>query len=318
MNIIDKTIRAFLSKRENVSPLLRLGIKSLEEVKDEEVFTDDGSLTRFFLGKDSRYKAYARESDCVVLVKSKEINCIVIIEVQSFYHLAMPLRALEYVSGAISRQRKLLERKLRDQIRKHEVKPTQEELLSGMLKSDSLLPVFYLTLNISDEEWKEESTHARLSKDIRKDKASMPYWTPCILDLAHYSEKRIRAACNGNDCVHLYLLLKHRHEREWIKSYLHSIIELEGLTMMAICVCLGLKDIPQIGYKEKISMCTVGRRIEEDYRAEGLSQGLKQGRTESLLSNLKSLIRKLAITPEAAMDMLDVPAEERPALLAGL
>lgn len=310
MKLTDRTIRAFLSQPENAAPLIRLCIRRLSDVRPEEIFTDDSSLTRFFLGSDGRYKAYAREADCIVLVRKEDFTCLVIIEVQSSRHLFMPIRALEYVSGVLSRQRKLIERRLRERIRSGEVKPCQEELLSGAMETDRLLPVFYLTLNISDDSWPEEGLCTRMSHDIRGERAAMPDWSPMDLDLSRFSDAEISKACRGSDCVHLYLLLSHRHDKGWIKNYLHSRIEVDGLTVMAICVCLGLRDIPQIGYKEKIDMCTVGRRIEEDYIAEG--------KTENLISNLRTIMRKLSITAEEAMDMLDVPSSERAAVLAAL
>ena len=47
-------------------------------------------------------------------------------------------------------------------------------------------------------------------------------------------------------------------------------------------------------------------------------EGLEEGWEESLLSSLKSLMKKLKLTVEQAMDMLDVPPESRKALAVKL
>ena len=43
-------------------------------------------------------------------------------------------------------------------------------------------------------------------------------------------------------------------------------------------------------------------------------EGREEGREESLLSSLKTLMKKLKLTIEQAMDMLDVPPDARKAL----
>lgn len=57
-------------------------------------------------------------------------------------------------------------------------------------------------------------------------------------------------------------------------------------------------------------------------RAEGMEKGRAEGeargKTENLVSNLRTLMNKFTLTPEAAMDMLDVPSSERPQLFAAL
>ena len=63
---------------------------------------------------------------------------------------------------------------------------------------------------------------------------------------------------------------------------------------------------PEGGY----DMCAAIDEMMEDSREEGR----EEGREESLLSNLKTLMKKLKLTVEQAMDMLDVPPESRKAL----
>lgn len=57
------------------------------------------------------------------------------------------------------------------------------------------------------------------------------------------------------------------------------------------------------------------RALKDSSRAEGLAEGRAEGRTEGQglerLANLKNIVEKLAYSPDEAMDLLNVPAEER-------
>ena len=46
--------------------------------------------------------------------------------------------------------------------------------------------------------------------------------------------------------------------------------------------------------------------------SEGRMEGRKEGRKEDRVASLRSLIAKLKVSAEQAMDLLDVPTAERP------
>ena len=62
----------------------------------------------------------------------------------------------------------------------------------------------------------------------------------------------------------------------------------------------------------------LGMLLTEYNEAEAIRLFKLEGREESLLSNLKTLMKKLKLTVEQAMDMLDVPPEARKALAVKL
>ncbi len=53
-------------------------------------------------------------------------------------------------------------------------------------------------------------------------------------------------------------------------------------------------------------------------REEGRAEGERKGRAEEQLSSIRSMMNKLGLTAEKAMDVLDIPAEKRDAYLAQL
>ena len=61
-------------------------------------------------------------------------------------------------------------------------------------------------------------------------------------------------------------------------------------------------------------MCDLSKGLEERSFQRGLHQGEHRGKETNLLENLHSVMRKLGMGPEQAMDFLDVPEEDRPRL----
>lgn len=49
----------------------------------------------------------------------------------------------------------------------------------------------------------------------------------------------------------------------------------------------------------------------EEGRKEGLTEGLKEGTTKTMTSNVKKIMEKLGMSVEQAMDILEIPEEER-------
>ncbi len=58
-------------------------------------------------------------------------------------------------------------------------------------------------------------------------------------------------------------------------------------------------------------MCNISEVILERGLAEGLEQGLEQGLEKNQLDNIAKLMKKLNLTEEEAMDMLDIDEEHR-------
>ena len=60
---------------------------------------------------------------------------------------------------------------------------------------------------------------------------------------------------------------------------------------------------------------TFAMKMRDEWKAgmsEGRMEGRKEGRKEDRVASLRSLIAKLKVSAEQAMDLLDVPTAERP------
>ena len=58
-------------------------------------------------------------------------------------------------------------------------------------------------------------------------------------------------------------------------------------------------------------MCNISEAILERALEEGLEKGIEQGIEKNQLDNIVKLMKKLSLTEEEAMDMLDIAKENR-------
>ena len=60
------------------------------------------------------------------------------------------------------------------------------------------------------------------------------------------------------------------------------------------------------------NMCDVLDRAEERGMKQGMKQGILQGPQQTAVSNIRSLMANLNLTPKQAMDALSIPAADQP------
>ena len=58
-------------------------------------------------------------------------------------------------------------------------------------------------------------------------------------------------------------------------------------------------------------MCNISEAILEQALEEGLEKGIEQGIEKNQLDNIVKLMKKISLTEEEAMDMLDIDEEHR-------
>lgn len=70
-------------------------------------------------------------------------------------------------------------------------------------------------------------------------------------------------------------------------------------------------DIMITLFDQEYAMEQYGRSLKEEGREEGHKEGHKEGREEEKVFSIRSVMENLKITPEKAMDILNIPASER-------
>lgn len=63
-----------------------------------------------------------------------------------------------------------------------------------------------------------------------------------------------------------------------------------------------------------VQMC----EVFDEIRQEGIEQGIEQGEERRLIDDLRSLMERLSLTAQEALDALNVPEAKRPQYLAML
>ncbi len=80
--------------------------------------------------------------------------------------------------------------------------------------------------------------------------------------------------------------------------------------------------IPILQREEKetggISMCELLDKYENRGLERGRTEGIAQGKIETMLSAIRSLMNNMELAVERAMEILEVPAEERADYLSRL
>ena len=66
--------------------------------------------------------------------------------------------------------------------------------------------------------------------------------------------------------------------------------------------------------EDKVDMC----QAIDDMRKESMEKGIEKGAESNLLDNLKKIMAGLNYTAQQAMDLLQVPAADRPKYMAKL
>jgi len=89
---------------------------------------------------------------------------------------------------------------------------------------------------------------------------------------------------------------------------------------MAYCIAHGvMKEFLESHWEEVLKMFALKWDVEEEkkvIREEGVEEGLERGRAEGTAASARSLMETLNCTKEKAMELLKIPADLRPKVLA--
>lgn len=97
-------------------------------------------------------------------------------------------------------------------------------------------------------------------------------------------------------------------ERKCILEEEFHIAMNEDMEMEVRQMCNLSKGVEERGFRKGVVVGTENGIVRG--REEGLKEGREKGREEEKLNSIKSLMKKLNLTLEQAMDVLDVPKSE--------
>ena len=206
-------------------------------------------------------------------------------EVQEHIHYAMPLRLMGYDYGTYKKQYDENARKYRND---PEMKQTLEndELLSGMKKTDRLIPVITLVVYYGERPW-DGATCLHEMLTIDKELAPFVNDYKMLLVEARKNDRKLHHMENIDLFNLLSIFLNEGKRMEKANEYVKEH-EVAGEVLMTVAGVTGRKSVCDVsGKKGEDAMCTIWEEIEkkglEEGREKGRALGHTEGRTEGLI-----------------------------------
>lgn len=239
-------------------------------------------------------------------------------EIQSKVHYAMPVKDMLYDSMHYAKQVEEAKRSYRNQDDKQEsVKLTGEEFLSGFRKEDRLMSVITLVIYFGASDWDGPmSIHEMLSTKNEKLLRFVPdYRIHLIAPTGIGDEDFLKFK---TDLGKVLQYIKYSKDKEKLLNITHEgerfrNIDEESAALINVITGSNLKFKARGG---KVDMCTAIDDMREESKAEGRVEGRAEGRAEGRLESIRSVMSGLHYTVQQAMDLLNIPLDEREKYLA--
>lgn len=232
------------------------------------------------------------------------------VESQTKPSAAMPVRAMLYDAIAYADQVDELARANRG-----DGSLAPDEWVSGLHAEDKLLPVVTLVVHFGAEPWDgPASLHAMLGACDGE----------LLSHVADYHLNLVSPATVGKGGflrfeTELGLVLgyiRYSGDRDLLADYVDRERRFRSVGAQSVELINALTDsrleVPQGG--ETVDMC----KAIEDMREDARNEGIEQGARETLLSNVRSMVKNLKISAQQALDALDVPEAERARIISML
>ena len=306
MGKIDIALNRYFGNEECADFINAVSYNGERVIKPEDFVEKDPVLAHMY-EVNGETDGSKRERDFFRMVLVNNTYYIFIgVEHQSIEDPIMPLRIVEYDVIAYRKQYDEWE-KVRDEDNKKGIK-TEPFILK---------PVMTYVIYWSDKKWsKPKSLKELMDEDVIANLENTPFgdmildykmtvYSPADSDKFEGFKTNLGKIFTFIRYQKYYKLLTAAFEKEQFDLRQEEVDVINMVTGSDFKIKEG---------EVKLSMCDALR----DIREEGRSEGRNEGRLEELLSSIKMLIKNLEMTPDQAMDTLQVPQEKRSLLMKGL
>ena len=225
-------------------------------------------------------------------------------ELQSQIHDAMPVRNMLYDAIQYSDQ---VHEICKAHKKNNDKSDTSGEFLSQFHKGDKLIPVITLVIYLGPDEWDAPmSVHEMLEvKDQRILKYVQDYRLNVIAPASIPDEDFEKFHTELKQALKY---VKYSSNKELLKKMVEndeSFKHLSWETANMINQVTGSK-MKLRRSKGEVNVC----KAIEDIKADGILEGIEIGRAE-LINSIKSLMTKMNLSADEAMEILDIPEDKR-------
>lgn len=305
----DSTTKKYMSDNEVFADAFNFYIYGGEQViKSDQLRTLDTTAITLPYKADKSSKPIQKHRDILklltVMTDDKAAYVVFGAELQSQIHDAMPVRNMLYDAIQYSDQ----VHEICKAHKKNNDKPdTSGEFLSQFHKDDKLIPVITLVIYLGPDEWDAPmSVHEMLEvKDQRILKYVQDYRLNVIAPASIPDEDFEKFHTELKQALKY---VKYSSNKELLKKMVEedeSFKHLSWETANMINQVTGSK-MKLRRSKGEVNVC----KAIQDIKADGILEGIEIGRAE-LINSIKSLMTKMNLSADEAMEILDIPEDKR-------
>lgn len=257
------------------------------------------------------------------MTDGKTAYCLLGIENQSEIHYAMPVKSGLYdfmqLSGEVE--------KTAGYHRKEHHGASDGEFLGGFHKEDRLIPVVTLVFYFGADKWDGPRSLHEMYADCAPE--LLRYAPDYRINLiSPYEMSDAEIGLYQTNVREILLYIKHSADKKVLPGLIRSNERFSDMDREAVDLInkvTGSRISVQAG-KERVDMCAGFEGALEDSKLagkqeglrEGIQQGIQKGLQTGQLSAARSMIEKLKMTAEQALEVLGIPEDERAGYLAKL
>lgn len=318
MGKYDDAMHVYLDDKERFADFFNGVMFQGESVLRAEMLESDSErYVKAERKEGSGLQTQNRFRDIKKRLKNGDWLAIATIENQENIDYTMPLRMMEYDCLEYVKQVKRLKCKIKKRLEESGMKASNWSV--RLDKEDRLYPVHSICFYHGTDEW----TGPESLKDMMDFEGALPGWEEqfhdygmtlfCANQVEDFSifKTELRQLLEVIPCRKSKRKLKNLFEREEYKY-------LDRDTAEAIAIFTDntrmLEVLEESETEGGYNMCQALEELVADGRAEGRAEG----KAETLLTAIRNLMNNMSIAAEQAMEVLEIPMEERAIYLSKL
>lgn len=285
MGIPNAAVNRLLERPEIFADLMNCSLFGGKQMlKPEDLSPVNGQTGILQEGEKGRIIALERRRDICMKAELGMYSVILANETQENIHYAMPVRNMLYDALEYTRQVQELKKRHREE---GDIL-TGEDFLSGMKKSERLVPVITTVLYCGNDSWDGSSSlYEMLGLDEEEELAKelqnyLPDYKINLIDARNFAHLESLQTC----LQYIFSMLKYNKSKEklyqYVREHQKELKKMDSVELAAAFALLGeqkrwMKLIETKDTKEEMDMCQAIDELIEDGRREGISQGISQG-----------------------------------------
>ena len=241
--------------------------------------------------------------NCVCGTDDEADYMVLGIENQAHVDEFMPARVMIYDAMTLHTQMEFL--------KAQQWPKTKDRFLTGVPKHTKLKPVITVVCYFGTKPWDgPRSLHELFEIKTPKIKNLVPDYPIVILDPHTLSDVQLELL--DTSLREVFTCIKASRDRKTLKEIVHSSPRFQHMDPDAVNLIKAALDIDIQTHsnQEEINMCQAVEEWKQELLDEGEKSGMNKGKAEGKAEALISLMQKLKLTLEQALNTLDIPESE--------